>query len=69
MKSEALETEFGEAKLGHRTSAPHDFVDVDITHVGQFASLHMQVAIGQAGRRFHLGERDRFARHKRGEDA
>ena len=46
MKSKALAPQFGDTKLGHRTPALHDLADFYVTDVGQFAGLHVQVAVG-----------------------
>ena len=45
------------------------FANFDVTYVGQFAGLHVQVAVGQAGCGLHVRERDGLARHERGQDA
>jgi len=69
MKSEALEPQLGEPKLGHRTSSLTGFVDLEITRVGQLAGLHVEVAIRQSGCGLHLRETNWWARHESGQDS
>ncbi len=56
MKSEPLEAEIRDAELGDRPPAALDLVDTYIANVGQFTGLYVEVAVGQAGRLFHLGK-------------
>ncbi len=69
MKSEALEPELGETKLGHRTPPLTDLADLEITRVGQFVSLYVEIAVRQASCVLHLLETDRWARHEGGQDS
>ncbi len=69
MKSETLEPELGEAKLGHRASPLNGLADLKITRVGQLVSLYVEVAIRQTGCGFHVRETDRWARHEGSQDS
>jgi len=69
MKSETLESELGQSKLGNRTSTLLDLADFNVTYGGQFVGLHVQVAVGQAGCGLHFRKRYWRAWHERGQDA
>ncbi len=69
MKSETLEPKFGETKLGHRPSPLNGLADLEITCVGQFVGLNVQISIRQTSCFFHLRETKRWARHEGGQDS
>ena len=68
MKSKPLTTQIRDPKFGHSAPSLSRLADVDIAHRGEFPGLHMQVAIGQAGRRLHLHKRNREPGNERSQD-
>jgi len=69
MKLEALEPELGKAKLGHRTPPLKGLADLQITRVGQFVGLYVEISVRQASCGLHLLETDRCAWHEGGQDS
>ncbi len=69
MKSEALEPELSETKLGHRAPPLTGLADLEITRVGQFVGLYVEISIRKASCGLHLRETDRWARHESGQDS
>ena len=69
MKPETLPTKIRNPEFGDGATTVRSLIDFNVARVGQLPRLHVQVAIRQARRVFHLAKGDRQTRNQGCQDA